>query len=577
MGLSRLLALPDANLAALALGFLDHPLFCRSSLKIRDRSGNRVPFLLSPAQQMLSEEFAKQETAGQPVRIILLKSRQVHASAGCATEFFHRIPFQPGRVGAVVAHRKAAAQLIHDYYQQYIKAYKEQPFTVDGVKIDLPKQVRNSMEESKWANGSALHVLTAGSEEAGRSFSAQYLHLSEVAFYEDAVKFFLGLLQVVPYLPGTAIVIESTANGVGNAFHQRWCEAIAGNSAYKPLFFPWHYHPEYRYPVEDPARFQDSLDPDEQRLMRLHGITLEQLAWRRRTITDNCQGSVDNFRQEYPTTPDEAFLTSGRTRFDMGAVGAQTAISASNGELRRVQVGIQSKLSFQVRQDGHGALRVWRKPEPGRRYVIGADAAQGIDVGVDLGVANPDYSVACVLDRETGEQVAQLRARLVPSLFGQYLCELGHWYNRAYLVPESNGVGIAVLEEILRQQYPLTHLHIRRRNPDDRRPPMLEEIGFKTSTVTKPLLIERLYLALMEESVRINDDITLSELRTYITDAKGATNGSTGCHDDTVIALGLAIHGLGFAPREVAQRQEQLVRPQRYGGYEQRRRDEDDD
>ncbi len=165
-----------------------------------------------------------------------------------------------------------------------------------------------------------MSVKTAGNVGSGRSFTSQALHASEVAFYPDASTLMLGMLQTLPYVPGTYGFMESTANGVGNYFYQQWLKAESKDpdAFFVPKFYPWQDHPEYRMEFASPQAKQDflmGLSQEEEAMMH-QGIDAESLRWRRMAIVNNCEGDAKKFQQEYPRTPEEAFLTSGRPTFD---------------------------------------------------------------------------------------------------------------------------------------------------------------------------------------------------------------------------------------------------------------------
>ncbi len=570
--------MPDLNLerrAILTAAFLHHPTFCRSSLMIRNKAGIPVPLELTPAQVKLTELIERLEVQGKPVRICALKARQVHMSVGAASEFFHRIPFRSGRRGLCMANLDFTTNQIADYYLQFQNTYKA--FGPPEAQVVLPP-LRNkpNTESIEWQNDSKVSFATAGSVQIGRGFAAQYLHLSEFAFYRDASTLMTGLMQVLPNLPETMAVVESTANGVGGPFYDLCQQAQSGQSDWQFLFYAWWEHPEYVMALPSDRRsFEASLSKEESTLRQLYGITLEQVAWRRWCIANKCANSVEKFQQEYPSTPEEAFLTSGRPRFDHVSLARQPIIrDPIVGELEKLQVGVEQRIQLIPRQDGQGSLKVWKRPIAGHTYAIGVDVAQGIDREKETGVSDPDYSVAWVVDAETYEQVAVLRARLNPSPFGQYVCTLGKWYNLAYLIPEAVGVGVALIEELLRQQYPLERIYKRRRDPDDRRPARLEELGYYTSTTSKPVLISNLDRAIREMAVIIRDPMTISECRTYVWDARGTTNAQAGCHDDLVIGAALAITGLMTMPRPKASHaRSQITSGGQYGG--RTRRDDD--
>jgi hypothetical protein len=279
--------------------FADHERFCRECLTIRDKSGNPVPFLLQPAQVKLHKLIAELREHRRPVRIIALKARQVMVSTAVAGEFFHTIGFATGQKALIVAHEDRASRNIFGYYKQLHQSY--QPF--GGVIRRLDEEsLREQQGEIDYAGGGWIHVSTANNLKTGRSFSLRFLHLSEYAFWRDARTLMTGLMQCVPDDPDTAAIIESTANGVGGDFYQKWQEANdpSSGSEWVPFFFAWWEHPEYSRPVSDPAAFQSSLTKEERELQQKFSLTLAQLHWRRWAIRNKCQSSPDVFKQEFP-------------------------------------------------------------------------------------------------------------------------------------------------------------------------------------------------------------------------------------------------------------------------------------
>ena len=185
---------------------------------------------------------------------------------------------------------------------------------------------------------------------------------------------------------------RSAANGVGDYFHRIWKQAESGESPFVPLFFPWFMLPEYR--MKPPADFQ--VTDEEAELQEKFSLDESQLAWRRWCITANCGGDVNKFHQEYPSTPNEAFLFSGRPVFDVQAVEAAMNSAKPAAFIGSVQRE-GSRLRF--RTEPYGCLKVWEKPEDGEDYIIGIDVAEGRVGG--------DFSVMSVFRHRTMEQVAE--------------------------------------------------------------------------------------------------------------------------------------------------------------------------
>ena len=142
----------------------------------------------------------------------------------------------------------------------------------------------------------------------GRGNTAQVAHLSEFAFWANAQMHMAGLGNTIADLPGTEIIIESTANGLGNGFHQMWQTAEAGQGDYIAIFVPWFWQPEYRAPVR--PEFKDSMSPDDIGYQAAYGLDFEQMQWRANKISTYGPGFEWLFAQEYPATAAEAFQTS---------------------------------------------------------------------------------------------------------------------------------------------------------------------------------------------------------------------------------------------------------------------------
>lgn len=565
-----------SQLAAIERDWHNHELWCRETLLIRNEQGQTIPLVLTPGQKKLTEGIDHQEKVDKPIRIVVLKARQTHFSVACASHVFKRTAFMAGQQAMIFGDTYKAAKNIWGYLDQFDRSYL--PFRGVAAKPATTSRIAPSMTSPgrlAWSQNNWIETNTARNVASGRSYSIRHLHLSEYAFYQDAAALMTGLLQSVPDDDGTTIIVESTANGVGGPFFDLWQRATdpAGKSDWLAIFFAWHEHPKYHRKLNDPDKgpFERSLTREERDLRVAHRLDLEQLAWRRWAIENKCEGDVNRFHQEYPSTPEEAFITSGRPRFDHVSLGRMPLIrDPLAGELEVATIGTRKQVQFMPRGDGRGCLRVWKRPRDGGLYVIGADPSQGIDVSEESGGApDPDFSVAEVLDQDTGEQVACLRERLTPSEFGAYVCDLAEWYNWAFLVPEA--VDLALVEAILAQQYPIGLIYQRQRAADDRRSIPLQHVGFKTSSVTRPQLVSALDRMIRESSIIIRDPVTLQECRTFVYKPNGRQEHQAGCHDDCVLALALAAIGISAAPRDRRLRTDRPdpryddVAPGRYG------------
>lgn len=537
--------------------------FANESLVIKDEKGRLVNLAWRQAQFRLRAAIDKQRALGKPVRIIILKSRRAGFSTGVAGEFFQATAFTPGQETLIVAHENDAAVNLFKMYnrlREHYKPFGARPnFGFPGIEMEPVLRSKQGADSGyiEWANGSSIRIATARNLEGKRSFGFRRVHLSEFAFYPDAATFMTGLMPTVPADPDTMIIIESTANGAGGEFYEMWQKASdpARESDWACLFFPYWQDEDNVEPIRgSKSEFEAGLTREERNEQTKYRLTLEQLNWRRWAIKNICNEDEDRFHQEYPGCPEEAFLTTGNPRFDMKALGRQVAKEPLSGELQVTEYAGQHRMWFQAQDKGY--LQLYRRPEKGHSYIIGADTATGKDATDGKSKANRDYSVACVLDQATGEQVAVLRVRMPENLFGHALWGLGAWYNWAYIVPEiTGGYGRAMLntlttaqvEPIQRPAYPFERIY-NRRNENMTSKPSMDELGWDTNTLTRPQLISTLDEAIRDGSLVLNDAATLHELRVFINN-NGRVEAQKGDHDDCVFALGLAVMGVQRAPR----------------------------
>lgn len=523
--------------------------FAEQCLKLNNLDGDLVPMKPAPSQIKLWRRIDRAIARKGFARIVVLKARRVMVSMGTAAEFFRRTAFEPGKKALVLAHRDKAALNLFDYYYTFAKNY--QPLSNGTASLALPSIVSDTAQRLEFANGASIAAFTGGNPDATRSFGAQLLHLSELAFMDSAQEMLRAATNVIPLRPGTIIVAESTANGQGNPFEQLYSSAGNGNAIWEQFFFAWWEHPEnwMKLPCE-PYVFQSKLTRNEQDLRQKYGLKLEQLYWRRCKI-DELKGDVDGFNQEYPGCPEDAFLASGSPRFQLSLVNRHKAdVGFSTGNLRSEMIGTRRQFYFDGEREGRGPLRVWEMPIEGREYVIGADPARGIDVSAQKGGnKDPDYTVAQVVDLKTGRQVATYRERTEPTPGARYISDLARWFNHAFIVPEANELGF--LQSLL-AEYPNELIYRREPGADYMASATLHQMGFLTTSKSKPQLVAALEGTLFDGSIQIVNPHTLEEMARYVRKPNGTTEAAEGNHDDEVIALALAVVGLKVAPEVMA-------------------------
>jgi hypothetical protein len=293
--------------------------WARFRIKHRDRA-QQVPLVFNPSQTLVVNKLMERVTRGLPMWAIILKARRVGISTQCSfLNVAHCMAF-PNATAMSVAHRaKNVRALFRD-------ARAGHATLCHDCGLD-PDEFRTAHELSfDHIEGESLYsIATAKTVEGARGLTVTALHLSEAAFYEQAEDAFTALISTVAYRQDTMILIESTANGkvgFGETFYTYWTEAVEGRNQFTPIFISWLMDPASRMDVEANNVLPRNLDEEEQELVELHGADLEQVSWRRWAIPNRCQGYVDKFHQEYPTTPEEAFISTGTPAFLPGEMKA---------------------------------------------------------------------------------------------------------------------------------------------------------------------------------------------------------------------------------------------------------------
>jgi hypothetical protein len=275
----------------------DLEFFAAELLKIRPKAGGLAPFIFNPAQRELHRIIEEQKAKTGRVRVIVLKARQMGISSYVAARYYRGTTKNPGFRTAIIAHEKPAIKNLFALVKRFHEHMPDDQRQSTGV---------SNAEELIFDHiDSGYLVSVATLDGSGRSLTAQMLHASEAAFWVSLQEQLSALMQTIPDIDGTEIIIETTGNQFGDEFHQLWRRSQAGDTAFIPVFLPWSIDPTYRKPLPDDF----NLTAEESELAELHGLDAEQIYWRRCKIAE-IGGSIEYFQREYPRSPDEAFMAS---------------------------------------------------------------------------------------------------------------------------------------------------------------------------------------------------------------------------------------------------------------------------
>ena len=408
---------------------------------------------------------------------ITLKARQIGWSTNVAADTFYEAFFNPEYQAMLLSKGEREAVQLLSKLKY---GYARLP---QWMKDRGPDLLDDNQQRMTFASQSQVLSLPSSNNPA-RGYTGNRVVCDEFAFLNNDAESWAAIEPVADI--GGQLILLSTANGFGNLFHQMWVRAELGESSFVPSFYGW-----WAVPERDEAWYEQKRK--------------EMPEWQ--------------LNQEYPDNPDEAFKKSGNMVFDYDVLERMLPETPKRS-------GDMADGRFIDMNEG--PLAIWEEPEPGMDYVMGIDTAEGLGHG--------DYSVCDVLTPE-GVQVAQWHGHTDPDLFGRICAQIGEWYNTALAVPEANSIGLATITTMRNEGYGRIW---RRQQVNTTSNGFTQQLGFHTSRVTKPQMVAHLAEALREGMV-IRSKRTVDELKTYIRDDKGQTQGSP--HDDCVISLGLANHG----------------------------------
>lgn len=514
--------------------------YCKGNLWIRDKNAQIVRFVPNRAQRALIDRVLYLLEKGVPVRIIVLKARQMGLSTAIEALIYWYTTTHRNITSFIIAHEDAASRNLYNMFKRYYDNSNRlfKPNRKYNTRTDLTFGAADENGDEIGLN-SVIKTATAKNTAAGRSDTAQLVHASESAFWDNGEELVASIMQTVPARPGTMVFLESTANGRGNFFAKMWDRSVKGDSNFETFFFPWWVQDEYEMDGDEIT----DLTPDEKDLVEVmregmqignefYKVPEERIQAKlrfRRYKEREFVARPELLLQEYPSTPHEAFIASGSTVFNTKAL---IHLEKNTEEAKTYTIHDDSQRNPYVEEDHNGKLKIWDMPDKSDEYVIGADVAEGLATG--------DYSVADVVRVRDMKTVARYRSNLVdPDQFAHVLDKLGRFYNWALVGPEINNHGLAVVQRLRDLFY--NNLYKREKGLDEVFETPTAKFGWKTTSITKPLAIDYLAEAIRENLVKDEDIVFVEEAFSYVRDEKGRTNAETGTHDDTIMAKAIAL------------------------------------
>lgn len=491
-------------------------------LKIQDKNAKIIDLKINKPQMKLYNALAEQYRQGKPQRAIVLKARQMGFSTLTEAMIFKKTVTAFNIKSGIITHEASATDNLFNMSKRYLDNLPDE--MKPQIKKSNAKELVFDSEKGTGLKG-IIKCMTAGNTTVGRSDTFQNLHISEYAFWGGKKKdTLIGLLQSVPNTKDTMIVVESTANGYDD-FKDMWDDAVEGKSDFIPIFCAWWELDEYR---KEYNGFE--LNEEEIELKKLYNLDNEQIAWRRWCIHNNCRGDVNLFKQEYPSCPEEAFLSSGNCVFDKEKIIERLEKIRDKKPIKRGSFlydydGIKiSNIRWQ--EDTNGIIKIYKDVVARRPYVIGGDTAGD----------GSDNFVGEVLDNISGEQVAELSHETDEDLYARQMYCLGMYYNQALIGVEVN-FSTYPQKELERLKYPRLY---QRQVEDSKTHKFMQKGGFKTTQITRPIIIAGLVEIMRDNTEVFNSIEYLRESLSFIKNESGRPEAEQGKHDDRVMAMAIA-------------------------------------
>ena len=529
------------------------PLYAESNLKIQDINSKLVPLILNNVQVLLEEIWVDHETENNGmVRLYILKARRMTVSSVIQGKFFWRTMTSGNHYSVVVTHEPQATDYLFKMQKRF---YDNLPSEFQAT--DRYNNMRTLELNTPEGDGldSAIRVGTANVGNYGSAMLIHDLHLSEGAKYPKNTQAQLetSILQCVPRIPRTAVVNESTANGMGGSFYTgfwacrtrytvyldenqqpKWKKSINPNASvdnmYASVFIPAFAFLQYRAPV--PEGFKRT--KEEQKLVDEYNCPDEYLVWRRITLANECKGDLNKMQQEYPNNPEEAFLSTGTPSFDVEKVKMGRAAAEKTPPIAKYEC-ILGTGQWMFRIDGD--LLVWEEPRPGTPYLISCDPSEGLPHG--------DFHSLSVWNHLTHQQAAHAHFKIPAYDLATFLFHLGNRYNKARIAAERNNTGILVVERLFRD-FHYANLYVEVIDLPPHKP--RKRYGWHTSENSRHLIVGTLKYKVYQLNTGIRCVEAFDEMLFFKRQDDGKEAADSGQFDDRVIDAAIGKYLLDTIP-----------------------------
>ena len=535
---------------------------------------------LNYLQNLVNQVVTRMEELDLPMRIIGLKPRQKGS-----TTFFSALDYH------LIRRRTMSVCAIGGEYDQTLSFWKMMQTYQANDRFDWGNTGVVNEANGKWSNGSFLRKETANDKLAGVSDTFQALHCTEVARWarygvSDAATVLTNIQKCVPILPGTLIVLESTAEGAAGTFYEKWLDGIDADKFlsgevkakigdFIRVFAPWFEFGDsaFRLTPGDKEDIRRTIDKDpeyegEQFLIDTYGKTgadgvlrlgtsvrdfdvYEQLAWRRWAIHNECDKDKDIFDRDYPHSWKTAFQKSGNQRFNKAGVAALRRKQGGRAPLYGLLEEAQDRMAFRQTEENESKFIIYEKPIVSKRYLLSIDPATGAS---QTAGEDPDEHSAFVLRAGFWAsdgiwQPPGAVARILPCRWDIDILSDAAWALARYYGDRS---GCIIMVEMNKDSGIVENLRAKgadlwmRSSFNQKEQTTTKQIGWLTTPKNRETWVEALARAIREwntpgDGIEVWDDHALTQFENFVRKDNGWSEAGAGHHDDDISALGIGM------------------------------------
>ncbi len=516
------------------------------------KDGKKEPFVMNRAQLHF---FLNYLSAPGKIyhRHVILKARQLGFTTFIDIFILDEILFNTNKEAIIIAHKVEDASQIFDKKVDF--AIRNMAPDVKGAFFKINHNSARKIQVvvdygPEQGSTSSITVSTSG-----RSGTYHLVHISEFAkmcilFPKRAEEVETGTFPAVPF--DGFIFIESTAEGMAGRFYELFNERWNGRNKITPQlsqvqFLPHFYNWQYddmemkKIPANIPVSQMEECEINWEEYQKDNNltdleITYYYMKWQQLGGKGGTE-AVKKLKQEYPTTPEEAFLSTGQSYFPIAKVASllQRTTPGMKGELTTNEKG-----EVEFIPNSSGSFEMFKKPEVGTKYIIGGDTSEGL--------AHGDAQVLYVVNHKTEECDGLYRSQVPPDELANEAYKLGKFYNWALLAIEVNKDGLWVNDALEKMGY--INLYARKVF-DDITQKITKFFGWKTTSSTRPFSLAALKAVFLRKDGGFPSAL-LNEMFTFIRNVKGKPEAMDKKRDDVVMAAAIAYAVLQEFGRYVA-------------------------